>query len=201
MSAKKINWTGILFYSILFAIIVLALLYVFWHDGPIRTGVNNLVSLISSKIQLPQFSFEGITDFLKNNGVLLGTAASLGTTAIAYFVKNYQTNKLLDQKIQELNEEKIKAFNAMDINKTLEDKLKLYETDTTADELQKSLSTITGEKSALEKQVSNLQSQIELLNKQPAQMAESLWAKSGGQVITEGGHTYRIIEKQSVLVK
>jgi cell division protein FtsB len=201
LSAKKINWTGILFYSILFAIIVLALLYVFWHDGPIRTGVNNLVSLISSKIQLPQFSFEGITDFLKNNGVLLGTAASLGTTAIAYFVKNYQTNKLLDQKIQELNEEKIKAFNAMDINKTLEDKLKLYETDTTADELQKSLSTITGEKSALEKQVSNLQSQIELLNKQPAQMAESLWAKSGGQVITEGGHTYRIIEKQSVLVK
>ncbi len=201
MSAKKINWTGILFYSILFAIIVLALLYVFWHDGPIRTGVNNLVSLISSKIQLPQFSFEGITDFLKNNGVLLGTTASLGTTAIAYFVKNYQTNKLLDQKIQELNEEKIKAFNAMDINKTLEDKLKLYETDTTADELQKSLSTITGEKSALEKQVSNLQSQIELLNKQPAQMAESLWAKSGGQVITEGGHTYRIIEKQSVLVK
>jgi len=201
LSAKKINWTGILFYSILFAIIVLALLYVFWHDGPIRTGVNNLVSLISSKIQLPQFSFEGITDFLKNNGVLLGTTASLGTTAIAYFVKNYQTNKLLDQKIQELNEEKIKAFNAMDINKTLEDKLKLYETDTTADELQKSLSTITGEKSALEKQVSNLQSQIELLNKQPAQMAESLWAKSGGQVITEGGHTYRIIEKQSVLVK
>lgn len=198
---STINPKGIIFYIIIGCVIAVVILYFLPINGnPVTAAINGLIT----KLNLPQITLpdlNGIFEWIKNNSIATGVLATVGTTAFTYFIKNYQTNKLLDDKIAELNEAKIKVLNTEDTAKTLSDKLKLYEQDVTADELQKTLSAISGEKSELETKIKGLEGQIESLSKQPAQLAESLWAKSGGQTIEVGGVKYRIIEKETVTVK
>jgi len=65
----------------------------------------------------------------------------------------------------------------------------------------KTLGNITDEKSLLENKVISLTAQIEQLQKLPSQMANELWAKSGGQTITVAGEQFKVIEKSILTVK
>jgi ABC-type phosphate transport system auxiliary subunit len=168
---------------------------------PPVTAFFNGIPAYFQKLNLPAFNLTSAINYVKENTVLLGTAATLGTTALTYFVKNYQTNKLLDSKIKEINQVKIENLDLSNANKTLESKLSIFETDTTSEELQKTLSAVTGEKTKLENTVTNLQGQLQQLQTEPSRIAESLWAKSGGQTMEINGVKYKIIEKLITEVK
>jgi hypothetical protein len=200
VSGTGINWKGVFFWIIFLVFMACIVFYVFdWMNFRVMVGS------LTSKIGIPKIgdiNISGIKDFLTNNAALIGIATPLGITALTYFVKNYQTNKLLDASIAKANEAQLSASQAANSKvSALEQELATYKGDTTADELQKTLSSITGERSTLENKVISLTAQIEQLQKLPSQMANELWAKSGGQTITVAGEQYKVIEKSILTVK
>jgi len=195
-----VNWKGVFFWII--AILLLACIIFYFFD---LFGFRASVSALTSQIGIPKLdsiNLSGVTDFITKNAALLGVGLTLGTTAITYFVKNYQTNKLLDASIKKANEAQLQATQLANSKlSALENELSIYKGDTTADELQKTLSSITGEKDLLTSRIAALQAQNEQLSKMPTQMANELWAKSGGQIITIGDEKFKVIEKAIVNVK
>ena len=185
-------------YGVVIAVAVLALLYFMY---PPVTAFFNGIPAYFQKLNLPAFNLNSAINYVKENTVLLGTAATLGTTAVTLFIKKYQTDKLLDAKLQELNQLKIDNIDLSNTNKTLENSLSVFQTDTTSEELQKTLSIVTGEKGKLENTITSLQGQLQQLQSEPSRIAETLWAKSGGQVLEIGGEKYKIIEKTITEVK
>jgi hypothetical protein len=200
VSGTGINWKGVFFWIIFLVFMACIIFYVFdWMNFRVMVGS------LTSKIGIPKlsnFNLSGITEFLTKNAALIGVAVPLGITALTYFVKNYQTNKLLDASIAKANEAQLSASQAANSKvSALEQELATYKGDTTADELQKTLSSITGERSTLENKVISLTAQIEQLQKLPSQMANELWSKSGGQTITVAGEQFKVIEKSILTVK
>jgi hypothetical protein len=135
--ASGINWKGVAFWIALIVIAALVLCFVFnWFH------IRETVTRLTSGFALPNLNLTGVTDWIKQNGVIAGAMASLGTTAVAYFIKNYQTNKLLNSAEDELAITKSKlssasqkALGAEDLQKQLDD----LNGDTTLADLQKSL--------------------------------------------------------------
>jgi len=200
VSGTGINWKGVFFWIIFLVFMACIVFWLFdWFH------FKAMVSQLTGSIGIPKlssFNLSGITEFLTKNAALIGVAVPLGITALTYFVKNYQTNKLLDASIAKANEAQLSASQAANSKvSALEQELATYKGDTTADELQKTLSSITGERSTLENKVISLTAQIEQLQKLPSQMANELWAKSGGQTITVAGEQFKVIEKSILTVK
>jgi hypothetical protein len=118
------------------------------------------VTLLFSKInlpKLPEINLNGIISWATQNTALVGVVAGLGTTAITYFVKNYQTNKLLNQKIEEINTSQLdllgkdSALSKAELKiKALESQLNVLKDDTAAETLQTRLSSLSSENQKLE---------------------------------------------------
>jgi hypothetical protein len=200
VSGTGINWKGVFFWILLLVFLACIIFYVMdWFN------FKAMVSQLTSSIGIPKIgsiNISGITDFLTKNAALIGIATPLGITAATYFIKNWQTNKLLDASIEKANEAQLTASQAANSKlQALEQELSTYKGDTTADELQKTLGSITGEKTSLENKVISLTAQIDQLQKLPSQMANELWAKSGGQTITVAGEQFKVIEKSILTVK
>jgi hypothetical protein len=200
VSGTGINWKGVFFWILLLVFLACIIFYVMdWFN--FKVMVSNLTSSIGIP-KIGSINISGITDFLTKNVALIGIVTPLGITAVTYFIKNYQTNKLLDASIEKANEAQLTATQTANSKlQALEQELSTYKGDTTADELQKTLGSITGEKTSLENKVISLTAQIDQLQKLPSQMANELWAKSGGQTITVAGEQFKVIEKSILTVK
>jgi len=164
VGVNEINWKGVAYYILLIVVLAFIASYIFNIYG-FKTSVNAAFS--SLNLKLPALSLNGVYDFLKQNAALIGVAAPLGVTAVTYFVKNYQTNKLLNQKIEELTDTKLS------ISKTAEDKIVALQkqlddasNDTTADSLQTQLSSVKSAKDTLETRYSESQKMIKALQEQ-----------------------------------
>jgi hypothetical protein len=200
VSGTVINWKGIFFWILLLVFLGCIIFYVKdWFN------FKATISQLTASIGIPKIgsiNISGITDILTKNAALIGIATPLGITAVTYFIKNWQTNKLLDASIEKANEAQLSATQTANSKlQALEQELSTYKGDTTADELQKTLGSITGEKTSLENKVISLTAQIDQLQKLPSQMANELWAKSGGQTITVAGEQFKVIEKSILTVK
>lgn len=202
MSDSGIIWKNLVFYIIIAVILLLALLYFLWKDGPIRVAIDGLIANVSLP-KMPEFSLNGVGTFLQNNATLIGIAAPLGITAVTYFVKNYQTNKLLDKKIEELSEVKLSAAQESNAKiAALQKEVDAYKSDTTAETLQKRLSGLSGSNEQLQTRIIGLESQITQLSEQPKQIIQQLWQASGSKVQTIAGEQVKVIELEPrVLVK
>jgi type II secretory pathway pseudopilin PulG len=200
LSGTGINWRGVAFWIILLMLLACITFYVFdlFH-------FKSSIAAFTSAIGIPKLSsinLSGITDFVAKNGAVIGIVGGLGTTALTYFIKNYQANKLLDKTIADTQtriSQQESVANAKIV--ALEQKLSSYEGDTTADQLQTKLSSITGINQNLEDKLKAVLAQNEQLQKLPSQMANELWAKSGGQILDVNGVLYKVIEKEIVNVK
>ena len=172
MSQTKINYTALIFYAVLIVLGVIAVAYVL-KINPIYSAISSLIGNFKiPQIQLP--SITGLLSWAQQNTVLIGVIASLGTTAVGYFIKNYQTNKLLNQKIEELSDEKLKSINLEDTTTALKEKLSVFETDTTSTELQTTIGTM---KTDFDKVVSNKDTEIHTLEKTITQLQQQLDAR------------------------
>lgn len=197
---KKINWSGVLFWVIIALIFAIIALYFL---GPLKDPFNNLAAKITSAIQLPTLSLNGVIDYIKNNTALLGAATTLGTLTVTYFVKNYQTNKLLNKTSDELATVKSDLANQTiltDKIKKLETEVDGYKKDTTTQELQKTINSLGDEKEGLNQTILKLKGQLAESKESAYSFYESLWAKSGGQLVEINGEKYKIIEKEIVKV-
>lgn len=197
MSDGGIIWKNFAFYIIIAAILIIAVLYFVWTTGPIHVFIDNL----ASKVSLPKIDTSSITTLLSNNWTTVAgiglTAIPLGYTTIKSYLSQQKAKKELEaaQELAKLTTSK----DAVEI-KALKDRLSEYESDTTNSELQKKILGFSSEKEAMQNKINSLSGQVEILSKTPANICESLWAKSGGQTVTEGGKLYRIIEKETIKV-
>lgn len=143
--STKLNYKAILLYGVVLAAIVLVALYFLMPTGPVRVTVDSVIA----SLKLPKIDLNaivpGVFNWVKDNTIATGAIVSLGTTAITYFVKEHQAKKLLDQKISELQQEKLNALSLTDTAKTLQEKLNTFESDETASQLQTSLSSMKTE--------------------------------------------------------
>jgi hypothetical protein len=200
LSGTGINWRGVAFWIILLMLLACITFYVFdlFH-------FKSSIAAFTSAIGIPKLSsinLSGITDFVAKNGAVIGIVGGLGTTALTYFIKNYQTNKLLDQKIAEISETKLSLTQqATAKEQALQAQIDEFNKDTTADQLQTKLSSITGINQTLEDKLKAALAQNEQLQKLPSQMANELWAKSGGQIVTVGSEKFKVIEKTLLEVR
>jgi hypothetical protein len=143
VSGTGINWVGVVFWVILAVFVACIIFYVSdWFH------FRTLISQLTSQIGIPKIgtlNFSGVIDFLTKNSLGIGAITTLGTAAITLFVKNYQTNKQLDMAIQKANDAQINATQASATKfAELQKKIDMYESDTTADELQKKITALSG---------------------------------------------------------
>ena len=194
-----INWKGVFFWVILLVFLACIVFYFFdWMN------FRAMIGSFTSKIDLPKIgalNLSGITDFLTKNAALIGIAVPLGITALSYYIKNYQTNKLLDQKIAEISTTKLSLTQqASSKEQELQHQIDLLNGDTTADTLQTNLSKITSEKQILSNQVEQLRGQVIQLSSQPKDIINQLWQASGGKVTEIAGETVKIIELEPKII-
>jgi len=168
VSEYKLDYKNIAFYIIIIIAIVFVTMY-FLNVWCFKDNVTLLFSKISLP-KLPEINLNSLISWATQNTALIGVVAGLGTTAITYFVKNYQTNKLLNQsntllteKMDEINQTQLTLSAAEAKAKNLEDQLNVFKDDTTAEELQKRLSSLSSEKTQLEATISSIQSQNQQL--------------------------------------
>jgi hypothetical protein len=146
----------LIIYGVIAALLIIIGLYYFniFH-------VKDALSPLFNGLKLPNLS--GIPAWIAQNSVLCGIIATVGTTAITYVIKNYQTNKLLESTKTEYTELAQKT-NSLTIAKeqaeaTLAQKQKeldAVKTDTTSDILQNRLSTALTEKQKALDQVNTI---------------------------------------------
>jgi hypothetical protein len=129
-----LNWTGIIFYLVIGIVIFLVVAYIFDF-----MHFKAAVTQAFSSINLPKLDINGIFDWIKNNTVAFGVIMSIGTALVGAGIKYLQVNSTLNKTVDELAETKNIAANAKAQATALGEKISLYETDTTASELQKSL--------------------------------------------------------------
>lgn len=148
--ASSIIWRNVAIYILLAVIIGLALAYLFDVYG-FKIRINTLFAG-SALPALPKIDLNGVVNWVSQNGALVGVGTTLGTTALAYFIKNYQTNKLLNQASEELTVTKGKlnvasqnALNASNLQAQLDE----LNNDTTSEILQKNLSAVSRERDLL----------------------------------------------------
>lgn len=164
----QLNYVNIFLYAVLLAVVVLAVCY--FMDW---LGVKAFVSGLAARINLPDFhlpDFAGIFSWIQANPLATTICGFLGTTAVGYIIKNWQTNKTVDKLTEEvaLAKNEMSTQTVADAQKiaSLEAQVKSLTEDTTASELQKRISAFTDEKLQWETQLRSLQQQNqELMNK------------------------------------
>jgi len=189
----------LIIYGLLLAAVIIALFY-FFDVLNFKVFINGLIAQIPTNDLLPQLG-----TFVKDNVATIVSVAIPTVIGLVTYVK-YKAELTAKKELLELQTElQAKTLNAEALVENtkvtasntisnLESELAGFKGDTTAEQLQTRLTgLITSNES--------LQSQIEALQKQPAQLAEQLWAKSGGQVIDVAGVQYKIIEKEILNVK
>lgn len=199
----SINYKAVLLYGVLFGALVVALLYFLLPaPNPIRTCFTSL----ATSLGLTKLDLSGITNWIstqvQSNWMSI-TALGATTIPLLYTtVRSYFNQKKAEKELtafQDITTTTLqKAQTKID---SLEQKIKEYEGDTTSTTLQERLSGLITDNGALKDQLLKLEAANKELARQPALLAENLWAKSGGQTITEDGHVYRIIEKTILSVK
>lgn len=197
MSDGGLNWKGVLFWSILITIVAIVALYFLWKTptgeaGPVRVAVDNVIAKVTS-VQMLNLGSAGT--LLSNNWATVAgigvTAIPLTYTTIKSYLSQQKAKKELEaaQELAKINQSK----DALHIEE-LEKKISLLESDSTADELQKKLSGIAGEKEQLETKITQLTGQVNQLSEQPKQIIQQLWQASGGKVQTIAGEQVKVIE-------
>jgi hypothetical protein len=132
-----IIWKNVALYIVLIVVIALAVMYLL-NISNFKVSVNALFA----GFKLPNIDLTGLFAWITNNGALVGVVASLGTTALAYFIKNYQTNKLLNKATDELTTTQAKLTTATTTASkasALQKQLDELNGDTTLESLQKSI--------------------------------------------------------------
>lgn len=160
----SIIWKNIIGYIILIFIVALAIMY-FTN----LLHFKDTISAVLGNMHLPNVNLSSITDFVSKNTTLIGIAAPLGITALTYYIKNYQTNKLLDASIEKANQAQLDASSAAKSKiDALQKQIDELNNDTTADTLQQKLSSIVDQNSKLtssyeeaQKTISRLQTQLD----------------------------------------
>ena len=202
MSETKINYKGLIFYGLLAAIIILVVIYFLPSSILPHNPVKNLVTLLSAKLGGLNFSNIKLPEIItKNSGVIAGvsvTAIPLGAAYIKSYLDKQKAKKELESAQELAAIQKAKTDAEITNYKT---QISTLNSDTTEQELQKVLGEKTSYITSLEGKVKGLEAQKELLSKSSMNTLESLWSKSGGQVIEENGVKYKVIEKQILTVK
>jgi hypothetical protein len=177
VSLNGVNWWGVAFYIVVAFIIVIAIAYFVWPQGIIHTTLASGFAFITQN--LPKIDFNGITTWIKENAAVAGVMATLGTTAVGYVIKNYQTNqvnKVLDNKILELEKDNLSLINKSSQVTELQKQLDVLNADTTALDLQKRISSFSDERLQMEAQLRSLQNQnqelMNMLAKTPVKIVE-----------------------------
>ena len=207
--ASALNYKNIILYIILICIIAICVMY-FLNIANVKPFINGLVS----SIKIPNLSsltdpFNSLFQWIQANPLATTVFGFVGTSAVGYFIKNWQTNKQLNTSIQQLADAKADLSLVKDDATKLADKVLMYEGDTTATQLQKSIDGLKTEYSGIldvkSQEALKLQAQIELLTSnletERINTLNQLWAKSGGQVLEEAGEKFKVIEKTILNVK
>ena len=164
----QLNYLNIFLYGLLLAIIVLAICYFFDLFG-LKAFVSGLAARINlPNIQLPDLG--GIFSWIQANPLATTICGFLGTTAVGYIIKNWQTGKTVDKLTEEvaLAKNDLSAQSIADAKKitSLEAQVKSFTEDTIASELQKRISAFSDEKLQWDAKFQSLQAQNqELMNK------------------------------------
>jgi len=192
VSDKKVNWKGVAFYAVIILIIAVVALYFLWPTGPVKITIDSLIaSLHLNNIDLSSVS-KLVTD---NWAAIAGVAVTAVPLGYAY-IKSYLDKQKLKKELESQQElaalSETKAKGTID---GLKKEVTTLKNDTTASDLKKQLGDLTGKNESLETKIKQLTAQNEQLSKTPTQMAESLWSKSGGQILEVNGEKYKIIEK------
>ena len=189
----------LIIYGLLLAAVIIALFY-FFDVLNFKVFINGLIAQIPTNDLLPQLG-----TFVKDNVATIVSVAIPTVIGLVTYVK-YKAELTAKKELLELQTElQAKTLNAEALVENtkvtasntisnLESELAGFKGDTTAEELQKRLQSTL---SLTEAQ----KIQIEELQKAPAQLAEQLWAKSGGQTLEIAGQQYKIIEKVIINTK
>jgi hypothetical protein len=167
----ELNYKAIIFYVIVLVAVVLAVSYFFnlFHFKETVTRITSTLALPS----LPNFDLNGIFKWIQENTVVSGIVASLGTVAVGAVIKSIQTNSLLNKTTAALAETKGQVASATAQATAYKEKLGMYEGDTTAFDLQKSIDGMKTEYNTL---LSTKEGIIESLTKQNQELATKLTA-------------------------
>ena len=165
--ATGIIWRNVAVYILLGVAVGLAIFYFFniWH---FKEAVTQLVG--SWNLSLPKIDLNGIFQWIQANPLATTAFGFLGTTAVGYVIKNWQTNKLLDVQTNALAEAQAKISTVEQTAKAkvsdLETQLSTYANDNTAVELQKSLLDLSSEKDLLVARLDESQKTVKSLQEQ-----------------------------------
>ena len=203
--ASNLNYKAIIFYAILLSIVVLVVMY-FLNIANFKVFVTGL----TANFKMPDISgvtgiFDGVFQWVQANPLATTFFGFLGTTAVGYIIKNWQTNKLLDASTQKLAQTQAdlslvkdtaeqKASQTVTEIQGLKNELEVYKSDNTLGELNKAFLE-SGDR------IKQLEAQLVEARSSSASTLEGLWAKSGGQVLEVAGVKYKIIEKEILTVK
>ena len=178
VSDSKINWKGILFYVLLIVAVALVVMFFVWQ--PFHNLIINIKDSIVAWISglgLPKIDLASIFSWVQANPLATTIFGFLGTTAVGYIIKNWQTNKILDDSTQKLADAQAVKSNlerqVEGLTSTLTDKtseLEMYANDTTAETLQLRIQELTH---SLSTQKSGYESQISGLNKTIQELKET----------------------------
>jgi len=159
VSGSGLNFKGIIFWVIILAIIALAVFY-FTNTFHFKDHITNFVATLKLP-QLPDIG--GVFQWIQANPLATTVFGFLGTTAVGYVIKNWQTNKTLDKMTTELATSKA---DLSAIEKTYEAKLvdqqkqiDLLNSDTTAESLQQRIGPLNNEITQLKAQLQSALSQ------------------------------------------
>lgn len=205
-----IKWGLIILYGVLITALVIACLYFFWKDGPVKPFVNSIIGNVQGL-----FSSKGIFSGLGTGGLqtwlpLIAGAATVIPSLIVAYVNNqrYKNELQAKKELAELAAKQTSELSKVSSDNTtanskiseLQAQLDALNGDTTAETLQKALGEKTTTIEQQANQIKELLTQNEALSKQPAQLAQELWGKSGGQIIEVAGEKYKIITKETLKV-
>ena len=172
MSQTKINYVALAFYGILIFLVIIAVAYVL-KINPVYSAISSLISNFKLP-SLPEINLNSIFQWIQANPLATTIAGFLGTTAVGYIIKNWQTNKLLDQQTNALAQAQSELSTVQSQAKDYQNQLSVFASDTTASELQ---TTIGSMKTDFDKVVSNKDTEIHTLEKTITQLQQQLDAR------------------------
>lgn len=202
MGEKVLTTFGII---LLAAVVVAVVLGVFYVGNIFH--FQEIVTQATGNLKLPNININGIATWLTQNPIIAGVVATLGTTAVTYLIKNYQTNKLLNQTQTELTKtvgelvtsETVSEKATAELDKIKKQNAELLETinsDTTTSALQEKVGLLTNKSQKLESDLQSIQNMhTNFLN--------SLTKAANGETIIDPltQETLKVIKQVTTVVK
>ena len=191
----------LIIYGLLLAAACIAALYYF-DIANVRVAIDALIA------KIPADWTAQIGSLIQNNLTTIAAVAVPTVIGLVTFVR-YKAELTAKKELLELNSKiQAEAFNADSVAanasskvSSLQKELDVYKGDTTADSLQGRITKMLGEQEGLNSTIDTLNMQLGEAKKAPTQLVEQLWGKSGEQTIDVNGVLYRIINKETVIVK